>query len=202
MATNIKDLLQNLDVVVQSPASIATVLDFERVLDEMDLYAYAHWIHGELVEGPVYEKYFVTCTFMWPYKKMPDPRGAKRLLQYGCEVEYKRDILEIPVKIETPYDFKAGTKFAKMTHYKIWLVTIIMPKDLMNNIEKGTIEIENESLDMEDIEAAYEEGSDESDDEQNMQNPQGGMEDQGGGAAGINPMPTQGNPELPTQGGF
>jgi hypothetical protein len=202
MPQNIRDVIENCQTINESPSSIATILDFERVLDEMDLYAYAHWMHGELVQGPVYEKYFVTCTFMWPYKKMPDPRGAERLMQYGCEVSYKQDLLEVPVKIKTPYDFKAGTKFAKSTHYKIWLVTIVMPRDLMSNIEKGTIEIENESLDMEDIEEAYEEGTDEDEngDESQENGDQQGQEEQG--AAGISPMSVPGQAQLPTQGGM
>lgn len=202
---NIRDVIENIQVINESPSSIATMINFERVLDEMDLYAYAHWIHGELVDGPEYEKYFVTCTFMWPYTKMPDPRGAERLMQYGCEVKYKQDILEVPVKIKTPYDYKAGTKFPKMTHYKVWLVIVTMPKDLMSNIEKGTIEIENEQLDMEDIEEAYEDGTNdnESDEgEENGQEDQEGQDQQQQGAAGINPMGQPGQPQLPTQGGM
>jgi hypothetical protein len=200
---HIRDVIENCQTINESPSSIATVLNFERVLDEMDLYAYAHWIGGELVQGPEYEKYFVSCTFMWPYKKMPDPRGAERLMQYGCEVKYKRDLLEVPVKVKSPYDYKAGTKFAKTTHYKVWLITIVMPRDLMSNIEKGTIEIENEQLDMKDIEEAYEEGTDE--DENNSEGENGqdkGQEQQDQGAAGINPMGQPGAAQLPTQGGM
>jgi hypothetical protein len=62
---------------------MSTLLDFERVLDEADLYAYKNWLLGELVQGPDIGKYSVTCVFMWPYKLMPDPRGAKRLATIG-----------------------------------------------------------------------------------------------------------------------
>ena len=31
---------------------MATLLDFERVLDKNHLYAYENWVKGELVEGP------------------------------------------------------------------------------------------------------------------------------------------------------
>ena len=98
MPANIKDLLNNTKDIFMTDSAVNTLLDFERVLDELDLYAFAHWKQGELVEGPVYEKYFVKCTFMWPYKKMPDPKGAVRLSEYDCEVLFKQDFFEHPIK--------------------------------------------------------------------------------------------------------
>lgn len=142
-------------------SSLAALLDFERTIDELDLYTFEHWKDGELVEGPIFEKYFVTCTFMWPYKKMPDPRGGERLLQYGCEVKYEKSHLEYPKKTKTPNDFIPGTKVPKMKRVDIWLVTIIMPKSLVDDIQKGSLEVENEQLDAEDLEQAYDEGEDE-----------------------------------------
>lgn len=192
MARKLKEIIENVKTLTESPALIKTVLDFERVLDEMDLYAYANWIYGELVDGPVPEKYFLTCTFMWPYSKMPDPVGAKRLLHYGCEVEYHKDKLEVPIKIKTPYDYKAGTKFAKTKFIKVWLVTICMPKDLINNIEKGTIELENEQLDLSDIEEAYESGMDEEENE-NDEDEEGGESDEDNGDTGAD----QGESQMP-----
>jgi hypothetical protein len=141
-------------------SAIATLLDFERVLDELDLYAFDHWKQGELVEGPIYEKYFVKCTFMWPYKKMPDPRGAKRLSEYDCDVSYKKDMFEHPKKVENPSDFEPGTKFPKMIQSPIWLVDVVMPKKLMQDIERGALELESGTVDMEEIDQAYETGTD------------------------------------------
>lgn len=166
MAQKIKDIIQNIQSVTEAPSLLAGVISFERVLDEMDLYAYANWQYGELVKGPVFEKYYITCSFMWPYTKMPDPIGAKRLLQYGCEVAYELDRLEVPIKIKSPYDLKPGTKFAKNKKVKVWLVTIVMPRDLIDNIQKGTIELENEQLNLEDIEDAYADGIDEDESEE------------------------------------
>ena len=59
MAANIRDLLTNTKDIFMTDSAVGTLLDFERVLDELDLYAFANWKNGELVEGPVYEKYFV-----------------------------------------------------------------------------------------------------------------------------------------------
>jgi hypothetical protein len=78
VADNIRDLYL-------SEGSLLTLLDFERVLDELDIYAFKNWDIGELVAGPEISKYRVTCTFMWPEKLMPDPRGARRLVPFGLD---------------------------------------------------------------------------------------------------------------------
>ena len=176
MPANIKDILSNIKDIYMTDSSLETLLDYERVLDELDLYSFKHWKLGELVEGPVYEKYFVTCTWMFPYRKMPDPSGGERLLNYGCEVEYWEDVLEYPIDVKSPDDFKAGTKVPKMVSTPVWMVTITMPKKLMTDIQQGSIELESETLDTEDIEAAYEQGLDDDvyktpDEQQNAQTP-------------------------------
>ena len=160
MPADIKDIIENTKDIFMSDSAVNTLLDFERVVDELDLYTFSNWKMGELVEGPVYEKYFVTCTFMWPYKKMPDPTGGERLLDYGCEVKYKKDILIYPVKVKTPSDYKPGTKVPKMAKSPVWLVEITMPKQLMQEIHQGSMELEHDTVDVEDIEQSYEEGLD------------------------------------------
>jgi hypothetical protein len=160
MPANIRELLDNTKEIFVTDSAVSTLLDFERVLDELDLYAFANWKQGELVEGPTYQKYFVTCTFMWPYKKMPDPKGAARLAEYECDVSYKKDFFEHPDKVKTPNDFKPGTRVPKMKRSPIWLVEIVMPKKLMSDIQQGALELESGTIDMEDIDAAYETGAD------------------------------------------
>jgi hypothetical protein len=175
MTTTIQSALENIKDIYMSDSSLSTLLDFERVIDELDVYVFENWKQGELVAGPEYEKYFVTCTFMWPYKKMPDPRGGEQLLNYNCEVLYKKDELEFPVKPKNESDFRPGTKMPKTKSVPIWLVTITMPKSLMTDIQRGSVEVENEKLDMEEIESAYEQGDDEAQTETQEQ----GMGDQG-----------------------
>jgi hypothetical protein len=89
---------------------------------------------------------------------MPDPRGGERLLDYGCEIKYTKDHLVYPVKVKSPEDFKPGTKFPKMARTPIWLVEIVMPKKLMQEINQGSLELESGNVDAEDIESSYEEG--------------------------------------------
>lgn len=160
MATDINDVLENIKDISLTDSAVNTLLDFERVIDQLDIYAFANWKRGELVQGPKYEKYFVVCTFMWPYKKMPDPRGGERLLDYGCEIKYKKDMLEYPVKVKDQNDFKPGTRVPKLAKTPIWLVEIVMPKKLMQEINQGSLELESGTVDVEDIESSYEEGLD------------------------------------------
>jgi hypothetical protein len=160
MPANIRDLLTNTKEIFMTDSAVSTLLDFERVLDTLDLYAFQNWKQGELVEGPVYEKYFVKCIFMWPYKKMPDPRGGIRLNEYDCDVVYSEDHFEHPVKVTTPNDYQPGTKVPKLEKSPVWLVEIVMPKKLMQDIQQGALELESGTVDMEEVDQAYENGSD------------------------------------------
>ena len=143
-----------------SEGSLNTLLDFERVLDEMDIYAFKHWILGELVAGPEISRYKVSCTFMWPEQLMPDPRGAKRLLPFDCEVKYKKTSMKVPVQVKDPGDFQPGTHVAKLEDKSIWLVEIVMPKNLMNDIRTGSLELEDQTIDLQDLEDAYQQDLD------------------------------------------
>jgi len=153
VAANIRD-------IYMSEGSLLNLLDFERVLDELDIYAYRNWALGELVEGPDIGKYKVTCIFMWPEKLMPDPRAGRRLLPFDCEVVYKKTKIKIPIKIENPSDFVAGTKKAKIIEKPVWLVEITMPKSLMSDIRTGSIELEDEDIELEDLDDAYDQDLD------------------------------------------
>lgn len=161
VADNIRD-------IYMSDGSLTTLLDFERVLDEVDLYAFRNWEMGELVAGPEINRYTVTCTFMWPWKLMPDPRGGRRLLPFDCVVEYQKKELAIPVKIQDPSDYRQGTKKAKLIVKPVWLVSITMPKALMNDIRTGSVEMEDQDIDLSELDQAYEEDLD----KESMQNDQ------------------------------
>jgi len=151
---------ENIRDIYMSEGSLLTLLDFERVLDELDLYAFKNWQIGELVSGPDIGKYRVTCIFMWPERLMPDPRGARRLLPFDCEVKYKKTSMKVPMKVENPSDFRPGTHKARLAEKKIWLVEITMPKALMSDIRTGSVELEDEEIDLEDLDRAYEQDLD------------------------------------------
>jgi len=151
---------ENIRDIYMSEGSLLTLLDFERVLDELDLYAFKNWQIGELVSGPDIGKYRVTCIFMWPERLMPDPRGARRLLPFDCEVKFKKTAMKVPMKIEDPSDYRPGTKKARLVEKKIWLVSITMPKALMSDIRTGSVELEDQDIDLADLDDAYEQDLD------------------------------------------
>lgn len=183
VADNIKDLYM-------SDGSILSLLDFERVLDELDLYAFKNWQLGELVAGPDISRYKVSCTFMYPEKLMPDPRGGRRLLPFDCEVKYKKTTIKIPIKVETPDDFIPGTHKARLVEKPVWLVEITMPKSLMTDIRTGSVELEDQTIDLEELDQAYEEDLDQEEfRNENAPEQQQQLAAPTAPAAGVNPAP-------------
>ena len=167
---------ENIRNIYLSEGSLLSLLDFERVLDELDLYAFKNWQIGELVQGPTIGKYRVSCIFMWPEKLMPDPRGARRLLPFDCDVKFKKTMMKVPMKVSDPSDYRAGTHKAKIVEKKVWLVEITMPKSLMSDIRTGSIELEDQDIDLADLDDAYEQDLDQQEyknnNEQNAEQPQ------------------------------
>lgn len=134
---DIKDIIANIENVYGSNNSLNLLKDFERVIDELDTYVYDNWIEGELVQGPIESRYWVQCTFMWPKEKMPEPQGGKRLLDYGCKVQFAETKLAKVRKIKKPDDIRPGTRKGKIDQDDVWMVKITMPKKLMNDINRG-----------------------------------------------------------------
>ena len=156
-------IVSSIKGVFTSDGTMSTLLDFERVLDEADLYAFKNWLLGELVQGPDIGKYSVTCVFMWQYKLMPDPRGAKRLATIGCDVAFAKSRIKVPVEVKNYEDFVQGTRYPKMEERPIWFVQIRMPKELMNDIKEGSIDLADQTIDLEEIDNAYEDDLDKQD---------------------------------------
>lgn len=134
---DILEVIKNTESIYSTNTSLSTLKDFERVLDEMDMYAYENWESGELCSGPHTDRHWVKAEFMWPKDRMPDPMGGKRLLDYGCRVKYKRTFLVEPREIKTPEDLRPGTKKGLLDRKPIWVVEIVMPKKLCADIFNG-----------------------------------------------------------------
>jgi hypothetical protein len=134
---DILDIIKNVNTVYTTNSSLSVLKDFERVLDEMDMYVYKNWEDGELVLGPDVQRHWITASFMWPKDKMPDPMGAKRLLDYGCKVVFKESHFIKPRKVKKPDDLRPGTKKGKLDRHPIWVVEITMPKKLVDDIFNG-----------------------------------------------------------------
>jgi hypothetical protein len=147
------DIIKNISTIYDSNTSLRVLKDFERVIDELNVYVFKNWEDGEVVEGPIISRHWVKCSFMWPEDKMPDPMGGKRLLDYDCKISYKKSVLVKPRKIKDPEDIRPASKKGIMDQHPIWIVEIQIPKQLMFNIFKGSIRGSQEK-DM-DIESLY-----------------------------------------------
>lgn len=134
---DILEVIRNIEGIYENNTNLSVLKDFERVLDEMDMYAYENWIDGELAYGPNVDRHWITAAFMWPKEKMPNPVAAKRLTELGCKVSYEKTHLIEPRKIKTPEDFRPGTKKGKLDRKPIWIVEIQMPKKLAFDMYRG-----------------------------------------------------------------
>jgi hypothetical protein len=137
MHHDILDVIQNIQDLYENNSSLAVLKDFERVLDEMDMYVYENWENGELAYGPKVDRHWITAGFMWPQDKMPNPVAAKRLTELGCKVQYQKSHLLEPRKIRTQEDLRPGTKKGKLDRHPIWIVEIQMPKKVAFDIYRG-----------------------------------------------------------------
>lgn len=149
--------------IMTSDGAMSVLLDFERVLDESDVYAFKNWLLGELVQGPDIGRYNVTCMFMWPYKLMPDPRGAKRLLSIGCDIDFAEGKVKVPVEVKNYDDLEQGTNYPKSVERKVWFVKITIPLELMDDIKEGSIDLADQTIDLNELDEAYDEDLDKDD---------------------------------------
>jgi hypothetical protein len=144
---DIIDVIKNISEIYDSDVAFTVLKDFERVLDDLDVYVYDNWQDGELVAGPKISRHWVTCSFMWEHENMPDPMGGKRLLDYDCKVTFKKDKIIKPRKIRTPDDVRSMTKKGKLDTLPIWVVEIMMPKKLIADIYGGMKAMNDYELD-------------------------------------------------------
>ena len=155
----IEELKQTLDNLVDSSSDLNVLIDFEEVLDNLNIYSYKNWEYGEVIAGPEVTKYWVTVTLMYPYKLMPDPDAAMRLIKHGARVFYGKETFIQPVKIQTPDDLQAadedGKRKPKRIKKPIWLVTIEMPRQFVNDFDSNKITINGMDIDMSEVEGAY-----------------------------------------------
>lgn len=134
---DILDVIRNIDDLYENNTSLAILKDFERVIDELDMYVYENWEDGELAYGPQVDRHWITAGFMWPKDKMPNPIAAKRLTEIGCKVKYEKTYLIEPRTIKTPDDIRPGTKKGRLDRKPVWVVEIQMPKKVAFDMYKG-----------------------------------------------------------------
>jgi len=158
MSIAVKMLNDKIKMISETNTLLDILLEFEKVLDTIDLYAYKNWIEGEILEGPKVNRHYVTVSLMYPYDRMPDPEGAKRLMARECLVKYTKDTLITPRKprgfedlVVEPRADGAPRYKAKTDSKPVWVVSIKMPRRYVDEFNMDSVEVDEDSyVDMED----------------------------------------------------
>ena len=162
MTISVKILNDKITEVSKSNTLLDMLMEFEKTLDELDLYAFKNWDKGEILEGPDIGRHYVNVKLLYPHKQMPDPEGAKRLIARDCLVKYSKDMLESPRRVKTFDDVEVGTRpdgsqrFTPKTESEpVWVVSIDMPRRYVDEFSAQHVEAkEDEYLDQEDTDSS------------------------------------------------
>lgn len=152
MTIAVKMLNDHIKKISETNTLLDMLLEFEKVLDTSDIYAYKNWIKGEVLEGPKLNRHWVTVKLMYPYESMPDPDAAKRLIARDCLVKYHKDTLITPVKVKSFDDVTLEAQPDGSTRYKaktksepIWVVEIKMPRRYVDEFAREVVEADEDS---------------------------------------------------------
>lgn len=168
MTISIKTLNDQIKYVSQTNTLLDMLLKFEKVLDDINLYAFRNWMQGEILEGPDLGRHYITVKLMYPYKEMPDPAGAERLFNIDCLVKFEKDVLECPMPAEKftdailANDYQDGSQPKKyeIKRDNVWLVTIKMPRRYVDEFHHVDGKIDaDESSETLDVKSAQEAGA-------------------------------------------
>ena len=56
---DVLDIIKNVQSLYSVGPTLGILKDFERVIDELDVYVFENWQEGELLEGPIDSRHFV-----------------------------------------------------------------------------------------------------------------------------------------------
>jgi len=164
MTVSVKVLNDQIKKVSETNTLLDMLLEFEKTLDNIDLYSYKNWGLGEVLEGPTLNRHYVTVKLMYKESEMPDPAGAKRLFARDCLVKYTKDELLTPVKVKTFDDVTTDINpdgsvrhKAKTKTEPVWIVEIQMPRRYVDEFSSEYVQADEESyVDTESVNAENE----------------------------------------------
>jgi hypothetical protein len=143
----------DLEKISDSEHLLTTLVQMENVLDSLDVYSFAHYLDGEVVEGPIVSRYWVSFSLLYPYNLMPDPRAATRMLKAGIRVEFDRMQRDKDKNPEENPDHKPESP-------PEWLVRITIPRRLLDQINDVDLELYDDEVNADDVEDAQDSGID------------------------------------------
>ena len=159
MTIAVKMLNDSIKKISETNTLLDMLLEFEKVLDTTDVYAYKNWIKGEVLEGPILERHWVTVKLMYRQKDMPDPEGARRIMARGGLVKYYEDTLLTPRKVRNFDDLTVNITPDGRTRYKtktksepVWVVEVKIPRRYVDEFATEIVEADEDSyVDMESL---------------------------------------------------
>ena len=162
---DIEEIAKTISNIKRNENALDILLMFDGIIDGFHIYAYENWLKGEVVKGPITQKYWVEVHLMYPMSNMPDPAGARRLTKYGCHVFYREDELKSTVKLKSqsdlvPSDSKPGHFKPKNKVTPVCIVKISMPRHLFDDYSMLKMDALNQDMDLDDLIAAYDDGLD------------------------------------------
>lgn len=129
----IDQIRKNIAMVSEDHTVLDMLMEFEKTLDKLDMFAFKNWIYGELVDGPHISKYWFNTTWMYRKDKMPDPTAGMRLVKLGCKVYFEKGFYEEPQSIKGFGSYSdPATKEAKLDQHDVWFVIIEMPRKFID----------------------------------------------------------------------
>tara|TARA_R110002110_G_scaffold9392_1_gene46239 strand:+ start:35 stop:403 length:369 start_codon:yes stop_codon:yes gene_type:complete len=108
---------------------------------------------------------------------MPDPRASLRLSTIGCGVKMMKSKIEVPVAVTSYEDFQSGSRYPKMKENQVWFMQITIPFELMDDIKEGSVDIAEDTIDLSDIEDAYDNDLEQTKTEENTGNDMEAVDD-------------------------
>ena len=161
MTIAVKILNDQIKRVSETNTLLDMLLEFEKTLEDIDVYAYRNWDLGEVLEGPDMNRHYITVKLMYKLDEMPDPAGAKRLMQKDCLVKYRKDTLISPIKVKTFDDVETDIRAdgsvrhrAKTKSEPVWVVEVKMPRRYVDEFNSDVVEADQDSyVDTESINA-------------------------------------------------
>lgn len=111
----------------------ATLIQIEDFFDSNNLYAFNNWFEGVIWDGPDVDRYWVELTLQYPYELMPEPTAMNRFAEMGVKYDYVESVVMKAVDVKTPDDLDPVTRKPKEEENHIWLVTLKIPRHLIED---------------------------------------------------------------------
>lgn len=152
MTISVKMLNDSIKKISETNTLLDMLLEFEHVLDNLELYAYKNWIKGEVLEGPTLDRHWISVKLMYRSKQMPDPDGAKRILARGGLVKYVKETLLTPRKVRTFDDITVEVTPDGRNRYKarteshpVWVVEIKLPRKYVDEFSTDAVQADEDA---------------------------------------------------------